>query len=118
MPHWRCRRFGFHVPIHRRGDSEFVIGYAIGMPVDPAVLALLEKNCTPGRPRAWDPPPEEARPLMDGFIEVGNPQLPAQSRGHGWVQKARRGAAIRNVIPFSAGLRVLQRGAICHGCME
>ena len=46
------------------------------MPVDPAVLALLEKIAPPGQPRAWQLPPEEGRPLMEGFIELGGPMAP------------------------------------------
>jgi acetyl esterase len=46
------------------------------MPVDPAVLALLEKIVPPGEPRAWELPPEKARPLMDDFIELGGPMAP------------------------------------------
>jgi acetyl esterase len=56
-----------------------VLGYTSRMPVDPALLALLAQAFPPGAPKVWKLPPAEARPLMDGFIELGGPMAPLAS---------------------------------------
>ena len=49
------------------------------MPVQPSILALLEQISPPGAPKLWELPPETARSLMEGFIELGGPMAPLAS---------------------------------------